>query len=145
MRRVDDAVVDVNLEFFDRATSPLSSVLFQYLGNAARRVPADATAFGQRDALCQWAANGVFLDPGESDVHVRWVREFAAALSPYSSGPYINHVGAEGEEDAAELQAAFGVNFERLAALRQRYDPANLFGHGHNVRPGVQASAGRLP
>ena len=143
MRRVDDAVVDVNLEFFDRATSPLSSILFQYLGNAARRVPAGATAFGHRDALCQWAANAVFLDPGESEVHVRWVREFAAALSPFSSGPYINHVGAEGEESSAELRAAYGVNFQRLAALKERYDPANLFSHGGTVRPGAwRLSAG---
>ena len=137
MSQVGDAVVDINLEFFDRATSPLSSVLFQYLGNAARRVPAGETAFGHRGALCQWAANAVFMDPEESEVHIRWVREFASALSPFSSGPYINQVGAEAEEGAAEIQAAFGVNFERLAALKQRYDPTNMFSHNHNIRPTV--------
>ena len=140
--RVGDEVADINLEFFDRATSPLSAVLFQYLGNAARRVPAGETAFGHRGALCQWAGNAVFLDPGEAEVHVRWVREFASALSPFSSGPYINQVGAEAEEGTGQIQAAFGVNFERLAALKQRYDPANMFNHSHNIRPIVQAPAG---
>ena len=94
--------------FFDRATSPLTSVLFQYLGNGTRRVPANETAFGHRGALTEWATNAVFLDPGESEIHIRWVREFASALSPFSSGPYINQVGSEAEEGAAEIQAAFG-------------------------------------
>ena len=135
MSRVDDAIVDINLDFFDRATSPLSSVLFQYLGNAARRVPANDTAFGHRSALCEWATNGVFLDPGESEIHIRWVREFASALSPFSSGPYINQVGAEAEEGAAEIRAAFGDNFEKLANLKQSYDPTNMFSHNHDIRP----------
>ena len=134
MSEVGDEVVDINLDFFDRVTSPLSSVLFQYLGNATRRVPTGDTAFGHRSALCEWATNAVFLDPGESEIHIRWVREFALALSPFSSGPYINQVGAESEEGAAEIQAAFGSNFERLASLKQQYDPANMFSHNHNIR-----------
>ena len=135
MSEVGDEVVDINLDFFDRVTSPLSSVLFQYLGNATRRVPANETAFGHRGALCEWATNAVFLDPGESEIHIPWVREFASALSPFSSGPYINQVGAEAEEGAAEIRAAFGSNFERLASLKQQYDPTNMFSHNHNIRP----------
>lgn len=135
MSHVSSDAVDINLGFFERVTSPLSSVLFQYLGNAARRVHANDTAFGHRGALCEWATNAVFLDPGESEIHIRWVREFASALSPFSSGPYINQVGAEADEGAAEIQAAFGDNFERLATLKQRYDPRNMFSHNHNIRP----------
>ena len=133
--QVGDEIVDIALGYFDRITSPLSSILFQYLGNAARRVPDSDTAFGQRGALCEWATNAVFLDPGESEVHIRWVREFASALSPFSSGAYINQVGTEEEEGAEEIQAAFGANFQRLAALKLKYDPANLFSHNQNIRP----------
>ena len=68
-------------------------------------------------------------------MHIRWVREFASALSPFSSGPYINQVGTEAEEGAAEIRAAFGGNFEKLAGLKQRYDPTNMFSHNHNIRP----------
>ena len=137
MSRVSDGVVDIACDYFDRTTSPLSSVLFQYLGNAARRVPTNATAFGHRGALCEWATNAVFLDPGESEVHIQWVRDFASALSPFSSGAYINQVGTEAEEGVEEIQAAFGDNFQRLAALKRKYDPANLFSHNQNIRPRV--------
>ena len=135
MSQVSDDSLDITLDFFDRITSPLSSILFQYLGNAARRVPANEAAFGHRGALCEWAANAVFLDPGESEVHIRWVRDFASALLPFSSGAYINQVGTEAEEGEEAIQAAFGDNFQRLAALKQKYDPTNLFSHNQNIRP----------
>ena len=132
---VSDGVLDISLDYFDRITSPLSSVLFQYLGNAARRVPTGDTAFGHRGALCEWATNAVFLDRGESEVHIRWARDFASDLSPFSSGAYVNQVGTEDDEGADEIQAAFGDNFQRLAALKQKYDPVNLFSHNQNIRP----------
>jgi hypothetical protein len=137
MRDVSDDAVDIILDYFDRITSPLSSILFQYLGNATRRVPADDTAFGHRNALAEWATNAVFLDPGESEVHIRWVRDLAADLLPFSSGAYINQVGTEEEEGAEAIQAAFGDNFQRLAALKQKYDPTNLFSHNQNIRPRI--------
>ena len=137
MKQVNDDVVDISLDYFDRVTSPLSAVFFQYLGNAARRVPVGETAFGHRDALCEWGVNAVFLDPGESEVHVRWARDFASELLPFSSGAYVNQVGTEAEEGAEAIQAAFGDNFQRLAVLKQKYDPANLFSHNQNIRPRV--------
>ena len=133
--KVSDDIVDIALDYFERITSPLSSILFQYLGNAARRVPAGDTAFGHRHALTEWATNAVFLDPGESEVHIRWVREFAADLLPFSSGAYINQIGTEEEDGAEAIQAAFGDNFQRLAALKEKYDPQNLFSHNQNIRP----------
>ena len=132
---VGDDLVDIALDYFGRITSPLSSILFQYLGNAARRVPVGETAFGQRHALAEWATNAVFLDPGESEIHIRYVREFADDMQPFSSGAYINQVGTEEDEGAEAIQAAFGDNFQRLAQLKQKYDPANLFSHNHNIRP----------
>ena len=135
MRQVPDNAVEIMLDYFDRVTSPLTSVFFQYLGNAARRVPAGDTAFGHRDALCEWGVNAVFMDPGESEVHVRHAREFADDLLPFSSGAYVNQVGTEAEEGAEVIRAAFGDNFQRLADLKQKYDPANLFSHNQNIRP----------
>ena len=135
MEQVTDDAVEIILDFFERVTSPLSSVLFQYLGNAARRLPATETAFGHRNALCEWATNAVFLDPGESEVHIRWARDFASAMSPYSLGEYINQVGTSADAGEEAIQAAFGDNFQRLAALKQKYDPANLFSHNQNIRP----------
>jgi FAD/FMN-containing dehydrogenase len=65
------------------------------------------------------------------------VREFASALLPFSQGAYINQVGTEAEEGEEAIQAAFGENFQRLAALKRKYDPANLFSHNQNIRPRV--------
>ena len=135
--RVSDDIVDIALDYFDRVTSPLSSVLFQYLGNAARRVPVGDTAFGHRSALCEWATNAVFLDPGESEVHIRWARDFASEISPFSLGEYINQVGTEADAGEEAIQAAFGENFHRLATLKQKYDPTNLFSHNQNIRPRI--------
>ena len=133
--QVGDDIVDVAIDFFDRITSPLSSVLFQYLGNAARRVPAGDTAFAHRNALCEWATNAVFMDSGESEVHIRWARDFASEISPFSLGEYINQVGTEADAGEEAIQAAFGDNFQRLADLKKKYDPANLFSHNQNIRP----------
>ena len=133
--QVGDDIVDIVLDYFERITSPLSSILFQYMGNAARRVPAGDTAFGQRHALTEWATNAVFLDPGESEVHIRWVRELANDIQPFSSGAYINQVGTEEDDGAEAIQAAFGDNFQRLADLKRKYDPTNLFSHNQNIRP----------
>ena len=135
VNQVSDDAVEIVLDYFDRVTSPLSSILFQYLGNAARRVPAGETAFGHRDALCEWATNAVFLDPGESEIHIRWARDFASEMSPFSLGEYINQVGTEADASQEAIQAAFGDNFQRLAAMKQKYDPANLFSHNQNIRP----------
>ena len=133
--QVSDDIVDIVLDYFERITSSLSSILFQYLGNAARRVPAGDTAFGHRHALTEWATNAVFLDPGESEVHVRWARELASDILPFSSGAYINQVGTEEDEGAEAIEAAFGDNFQRLAELKRKYDPTNLFSHNQNIRP----------
>ena len=133
--QVSNDIVDIALDYFDRVTSPLSSILFQYLGNAAQRVPATETAFGHRDALCEWATNAVFLDPGESEVHIRWARDLASEISAYSLGEYVNQVGTEEESGEEAIQAAFGENFRRLASLKQKYDPTTLFSHNQNIRP----------
>ena len=68
------------------------------------------------------------------------MRDFASALLPYSSGAYINQVGTEEEEGEEAIQAAYGDNFLRLAGLKQKYDPTNLFSHNQNIRPQTPAA-----
>ena len=137
MEQVDNEAIDIMVEHFGKVTSPLSSIFFQYLGNASKRAESGQTAFGHRDALCEWGVNSVWLDPGESEVHIRWARELSQDMLPFSSGAYINQVGTEEEEGKDVIEAAFGNNFQRLAALKQRYDPTNLFSHNQNIRPRI--------
>ena len=137
MEQVDNEAIDIMIEHFGKVTSPLSSIFFQYLGNASKRAESGQTAFGHRDALCEWGVNSVWLDPGESEIHIRWARELSQDMLPFSSGAYINQVGTEEEEGKDVIEAAFGNNFQRLSALKQRYDPTNLFSHNQNIRPRI--------
>jgi len=77
----------------------MSMVYFQQLGKAANRVDATATAFSHRDALCEWGCDAVWLDPAEDAANIRWAREVAEAMLPFTTGSdYVNHIGLEAEE-----------------------------------------------
>jgi FAD/FMN-containing dehydrogenase len=106
------------------------------LGNAANRVSVQATAFSHRDALCEWGCLSSWVDPAEDGTNIRWTRELAEAMQPFSSGgAYITQLGVEAEEGADRIKDAYGPNYERLAALKNKYDPTNLFRHNQNIRP----------
>jgi hypothetical protein len=138
MRSISDDAIDTLIERFATVPSPLTLVFFQQLGNAANRVGAQETAFSQRDALCEWGCLSSWLDPAEDGANIRWTRELAEAMQPFSSGgAYITQMGVEAEEGADRIKAAYGPNYERLAALKHKYDPTNLFRHNQNIKPTV--------
>ena len=137
MSQANDDAIDTMIDHFERVTSPLSSIAFQQLGNTSNRVESGQTAFGHRDAWYEWMVTSVWMDPGESEIHVRWARECYQAMLPFSHGAYVNQVGTEAEEGADSIMAAFGDNFQRLAAMKQKYDPTNLFSHNPNIRPRI--------
>ncbi|MYC34275.1 MAG: hypothetical protein F4X64_14010 [Chloroflexi bacterium] len=134
MSEVGDEVMEINLDFFDRVTSPLSSILFQFLGNATRRVPAKRLpsdtgapyAIGLPTRSSWTRANLRSTSGGFVNSH-RHCRPFPQRHTSTRWGP--------SEEGAAGIQAAFGDNFERLARLKQRYDPTNMFSHRRNILP----------
>ncbi|HMD63321.1 MAG TPA: FAD-binding oxidoreductase [Stellaceae bacterium] len=135
-RRISDEMIDTLVEQFRAAPSPMSMVYFQQLGNAANRVDATATAFSHRDALCEWGCDAVWLDPTQDAANIRWAREVAEAMRPFTTGSdYVNHIGLEAEEGTDRIKAAFGANYDRLVSLKNRYDPTNLFRHNQNIKP----------
>jgi FAD/FMN-containing dehydrogenase len=134
---VSDEAIGTMAAHFEQVTSPLSAMLFQQLGNAANHVGSGETAFGHRDARHQWFAYAVWEDPEESEGHIRWVREFSQAMRPFTRGSYINQVGTETEEGRDLIREAFGANYQRLTALKCKYDPTNLFRHNQNILPTV--------
>jgi FAD/FMN-containing dehydrogenase len=137
-RNISDEAIATLVERFANAPSPLSLVYFQQLGNAANRVGATETAFSHRDALCEWGCDAVWLDPTEDAANIRWAREVAEAMLPFTTGSdYVNHIGLEAEEGTDRIKAAFGANYDRLVALKNSYDPTNLFRHNQNIRPTV--------
>src|SRR5439155_6735456 len=105
--------------------SPLSLVGVEHVGGAMARLPHDATAFAHRGAPYNLLAIARWTEPTEADVNIRWARDLADELRPlFSGGIYVNYMDAQGE---GLVQAAYGANYARLAALKAKYDPTNFF------------------
>lgn len=118
--------------------SPQSALAIRHLGGAVARVEQDATAFGDRSAPCNLIITGEWIDPSESEQNIQWVRGCWDAVRPYAKETvYVNYVDA-GED--ARFKAAYGTDYDRLAALKAKYDPADFFRHNHNVQPAMAAT-----
>ena len=73
------------------------------------RVDASATAFSHRGALCEWGCQSRWLDPAADDVNIRWTRELAETMRPFTTGSdYVNQIGLETEEGSERIKAALG-------------------------------------
>ena len=133
LKALPDAAIDALCERFNAITSPLSALLIEQFGGAVARVPADETAFAQRDALFNLAVITRWTDPATADTHIGWARQSSESVQPFASGGvYVNYLGAEG---ADRVRAAYGAKYDRLVALKQKYDPTNLFRTNQNIRP----------
>jgi FAD/FMN-containing dehydrogenase len=138
MQSISDDAIDTLVARFATVPSPFTLVFFQQLGNAANRVGVGETAFSHRHALYEWGCLSSWLDPAADGVNIRWSRDLAEAMQPFSSGgAYITQMGIEAEEGAEPIKAAYGANYERLVTLKNTYDPTNLFRHNQNIRPTV--------
>jgi FAD/FMN-containing dehydrogenase len=134
LRDMPDAAIDAAVESFEGVTSDHSAILIEAPHGAVRRVPDDATAFGQRPARFNASALAVWEGPTDPDRHVRWVRDYADAVAPYASGDYVNYLADDAS--SAEVASAYGPRrFERLVALKNRYDPSNVFRFNANIAP----------
>ena len=124
--------------------SPMCHGLIEHqLGGAVKRVDREATAFGQRDAEYSFMSLGVCADASEAEKCVRWARDFWDAMQPFSTGGvYVNYLGREADEGAGRIEAAYGPEkYARLVALKNKYDPTNLFRLNQNIKPSRATSA----
>lgn len=133
---LSDDAIQVLVENADSMTSPLSLATLQHYGGAVRRIDPDQTAYSYRNAGFAVTMGAAWTDPEEDTTHIRWSRDFYDQMLPLSHGVYVNFMGmGEGED---RVRAAYGEKtYERLVALKNRYDPANLFRVNHNIRPTV--------
>jgi len=120
------------------APSPLSQVIVVPGGGAIARLPDDATAMGHRQAPWNVHYLSMWRDPKDTEANVAFTRAIAGDMKPWTTGGlYLNFIGNEG---AARVQAAFGAaKYERLQALKDRWDPENLFRSNHNIKPRREA------
>ena len=139
IREIADGLIDALLEHFARVPSPNTLIVFQQTGGAASRIGPEETAFFHRDAQYDLIIASIWTDPRDSQANIRWAREVGDAATPFGSeGVYVNNMIDEGGE---QIRAAYGNNYERLVALKNEYDPANLFRLNANIKPSVQGGS----
>ena len=131
--RAAEAIVDG----LKASTAPLAVAQLRALGGAMARVPTDATAFAHRGRRILISVGAVYERPEEAPVHDAWVSGLAAAVRRGEPGVYVGFLGDEGE---ARIHEAYpGPTWDRLAAIKARYDPTNLFRLNQNVPPAIRA------
>jgi FAD/FMN-containing dehydrogenase len=137
INEMTDEVIDATVRSFEDVTSDHSAILIEAPHGAVGRVGENATAFGQRQAAYNASALAIW-EGGDRDRHVRWARAYADAVLPYASGGYVNYLGDDASE--VDVRNAYGrERYDRLARLKLRYDPSNMFRFNQNILPSSSA------
>lgn len=132
---LEDEALQVLIEHAARRPSPLSSIDLWALGGAFGRVAPEATAFGRRDAPFLLGIEANWEDAADDEANVGWARGLYREMQRFSGGGvYLNFPGFA-EEGEALLRSSFGGNYERLQAIKAKYDPENVFRHHLNIPP----------
>lgn len=131
-----DEVIDEIVEGNAAPPSPNTLSSIWNFGGATAKVPADATAFGDRSMPYMYSIDSIWTDPGDDDANIAWTRDFWNRMERHSQNGrmYLNFPGM-GEEGTGLLRNTFGPNYERLAAIKREYDPGNLFRFNQNIDP----------
>jgi FAD/FMN-containing dehydrogenase len=134
VEKIDRSAAETILQYLKATDAPMRVTQLRVLGGAMARVPVEATAFAHRKARIMANLAAFYTGPEDRPVREAWLADFAAALSQEgTSGAYVNFLGDESIERVR--QAYPGSTWERLAAIKRRYDPTNLFRLNQNIPP----------
>jgi FAD/FMN-containing dehydrogenase len=133
LTELSDDVIDIVVESFENVPSTMSSMIFEHFHGAVTRVAETATAWPHRQDGFDLVITAEWLDPAATDENIAWTKSLYAQLEPHASGRrYVNYLD---DDDADAVAAAYGPNLARLADVKRRYDPGNVFHHNHNIPP----------
>ena len=131
--KISDGLIDALLDAIGTLPSPQCEIFLGQIGAQTCRVPVDATAYSSRDTQYAMNVHGRWDDASDDERCIAWARAFFAAAAPFALGSvYVNFMT---QEEGGRVADAYGPNYERLIAVKQRYDPHNLFRHNQNIRP----------
>jgi FAD/FMN-containing dehydrogenase len=131
--KLSDQAIDVVVDYAGKLPSPQCEIFLGLLGEKASARAPDATAYPHRNALYAMNVHTRWEDPAEDAKCIAWAREFFKAAAPYAAGGvYINFLT---EDESGRITEAYGENYPRLAQIKQKYDPQNLFRSNQNIRP----------
>jgi FAD/FMN-containing dehydrogenase len=132
-RELRDETLDTMIEFAWKLPSPQCEIFIAHIAGAANRIPADAMAYGHRDARFVMNVHGRWNDATKDATCIGWARAFFDATAPHASGgTYVNFMT---EDESGRVTAAYGANYARLADIKKRHDPDNVFHLNQNIKP----------
>jgi len=135
LSNLDEDTIEAIVPQASNPPTPMVLIAIWHYGGAMSRVRKSATAFAGRDTPFLFSVDAVWSDPEETRKVVGYSRDFLESMEPYSTGGmYVNFAGL-GEEGEALVKSAYGDNYEKLVALKNKYDPHNLFRLNQNIRP----------
>jgi len=130
---VDHSVAQMMMDRLQSSTASMAVTQLRVLGGAMARIPADATAFPHRQSRIMANLAALYNKPEEKEIHEAWVSKYAAGLRQDDGGAYVNFLA---DADQAQVRAAYPHGaWERLAAIKTRYDPENFFRLNQNIPP----------
>ncbi|MGW7004621.1 FAD-binding oxidoreductase [Streptomyces sp. NPDC054933] len=132
--RVDRATAETIVERVSSSSAMVAGAQLRVLGGALARVPSDATAFAHRQSKIMAHLSAIYADEAEAEQHATWVEEFMGAIRQSDCGAYANFIMDVGQEQMREAVYP-GATWERLAQIKAKYDPTNLFRSNHNIPP----------
>jgi hypothetical protein len=136
---ISDAAIDVHVKYGAQLPTGHSTMHMYPIDGAVTRVPEDATAFAYRDGGWAGVIVGVDPDPANAGLITQWARDYYQELHPTSAGGgYINFLMPEGQD---LIKAAYRGNYARLARVKDRYDPENIFHINQNIQPASRPGA----
>ena len=135
IKQLSDEIIDNLVGWAEKFTSPFSAILIHHIHGAATRVAPDATAFALREPHYIVMHDAAWED-GPAEAHIEWARAGFAAMQPFAMrGVYVNFIVGENEE---AVRDSYQANYERLAVLKQKYDPTNFFRANQNIKPALR-------
>jgi hypothetical protein len=131
--KLQDGLFDAVTDAIAKLPSPQCEIFFGAIGRATTRPSPQATAYPHRDAEFVMNVHGRWETAAEDERCIRWARDFFKASAPFASaGVYVNFLTAD---EGDRVRAAYGPNYDRLAQVKRKYDPNNLFCTNQNIKP----------
>ena len=133
VKELSDDAIALHLQYAAKIPNMFSTMHLYPINGAVHKVDKDATAWEYRDVTWSSVTAGIAPDPANNERIIAWTKEYWTALHPYSAGgAYVNFMMDEGQD---QVKANYGENYIRLAEIKKKYDPANLFRLNQNIKP----------
>ena len=130
---LSDGAIDVAVKYAQSLPSPHCEIFFGLIGGATTRPRRDATAYSHRDAIYVCNVHGRWETATEDQKCTDWARGFFKEAAPYATGGvYVNFLT---DDEPERVKTAYGPGYDRLVAVKNQYDPGNLFRMNQNIRP----------